>query len=98
METNRQGIQDGVWSVVNPAQVMNTIYSCRNSSCENRTTQNDIGSLIFYGKYGHNAVITNLERLNSSLQLVYSIDAVPISSSRCTYAAQTAVTYAFEGK
>ena len=98
METNRQGIQYGVWSVVNPAQVMNIIYRCRNSSCENQTIRNDIGSLTLSGEYGHNAVITDLERLNSSLKLVYSINAVPISLSRCTYTARTAVTYAFVGR
>ena len=98
MEANKQGIEDGIWSVVNRAQVMNTIYRCRNSSCKNQTARNDIGSLTFMGEFGQTAVIMDLNRLNSSLKLVYSIDTVSISSSRCTYTAQTAVTYTFEGE
>ena len=97
-EANRQGIQYGVWSVVNRAQVTNIIYRCRNFSCESVTTRNDIGSLTFMGEFGQNATIEDLIRLNSSLTLVYSIDTMSISSSRCTYTAQTAVTYTFEGE
>ena len=99
---DRQDIKRGNWRVINSAGNTNTIYTCNISSCQATTAraQFDIGNVTFTGDYGYRVSIADLESLNSTLKLVYSIDPVPfpITYPYCRYSAQRSVTYSFEGE
>lgn len=99
---DRQDINRGHWRVINSAGNTNTIYTCNISSCQATTAraQFDIGNVTFMGDYGDRVSITDLESLNSTLKLVYSIEPVPFQTTPlyCRYSAQRTVTYSFEGE
>lgn len=97
---NKQGVRMGCWMVVANG-VSQNIYDCKNFTCVESPVRSEfsIGTLTFMGEFGDAVSITDLINLTSTLQLVYSIEAVPIvSGTNCRYTAQRAVTYSFEGE
>ncbi len=97
---NKQGITRGRWMVMANGNLKKNIYTCKNFTCDESSVRSkfSIGTLAFMGEFGDAVNITDLENLNSTLQLVYCIEAVPITSSTtCTYTANRNVTYRFEG-
>ena len=99
--TNKQGITSGRWMVMADEGPQTLLYTCKNFTCDESPGRSpfSVGTLTFMGEFGDAVNITDLKNLLSTLQLVYSIEVVPITSgTNCRYTAQRAVTYSFEGE
>ena len=99
--TNKQGITSGRWMVMADEGPQTLLYTCKNFTCDESPGRSpfSVGTLTFMGEFGDAVNITDLKTLRSTLQLVYSIEVVPITSgTSCRYTAQRAVTYSFEGE